>query len=146
MKITMAKVTWVLGLIATNSVMADVYMRSDVSSTRVNRSGVGEVSATYMAEPQNASRILVAPRTTVIPINSEQFRQDQYLTKSIQDSIYRNQNLSLGAQTIDIQSESGVVTLSGVVNNPDERAVVEGLVFGMPGVIRVESNLQVLNQ
>jgi len=47
---------------------------------------------------------------------------------------------------VDVDTERGVVNLSGVVQSPEQRSRAEQLARQVDGVVRVNNNLQVQNQ
>jgi len=49
----------------------------------------------------------------------------------------------LGGAEIDVTARDGVVTLSGVVSNEEQRARIESLAWGVDGVESVESRIEV---
>jgi osmotically-inducible protein OsmY len=134
-----------VGLSVSSVAWGDVYYQRSETS-RTSNGSVNRVDA-YSTTTSSTSRTIVEPRArVVVPLNEEQFRQDTLLTQRAQDVIYRNDSLSMAARTIGIKAESGVISLNGNVNDPSEREFIEGTIFRLPGVIRVESNLNVLNR
>jgi osmotically-inducible protein OsmY len=134
-----------VGLSISSVAWGDLYYERTETS-RTSNGNVNRVDA-VSTTTTSTSRTIIDPSTrVVVPMNEEQIRQDTLLTQQAQDVIHRNDSLSMAARTIDIKAESGVVTLSGNVNSPDEREFIEGTIFRVPGVIRVESNLNVLNR
>ncbi len=47
-------------------------------------------------------------------------------------------------EKVDVRSSSGVVTLSGKVQDDDQKFLAEDTVSGLPGVVRVENDIQVV--
>ena len=47
-------------------------------------------------------------------------------------------------EKVDVRAESGVVTLTGKVQDKDQRDLAEDTVAGLPGVVRVENDIQVV--
>jgi len=51
-----------------------------------------------------------------------------------------------GLRDVQIQTENGEVTLSGVVESPDEKTLAEESVKTVPGVVKVKNNISVVEE
>jgi osmotically-inducible protein OsmY len=82
------------------------------------------------------------PSETTAPANNAQ--RDTQIVASIRDALTKDLSLSAEARNnIKIVSESGVVTLSGQVATEEEKMKIETFARNVPGVTRVENNLDV---
>lgn len=68
---------------------------------------------------------------------------DERLTSDLRLAIARRQNFSDAANAIDIEAKDGTLTLSGPVENDDERILIEALARSTKGVKDVENDLTI---
>jgi hyperosmotically inducible periplasmic protein len=70
--------------------------------------------------------------------------QDDLIEKAFKDShIYKTE---LKRTDLDVDAKDGVVTLKGRVDNEDQRRLAEDTLRGLPGVVRVDNQVQVANE
>lgn len=77
------------------------------------------------------------------PMDQGNNQADIDITANIRKAIVDNDAMSTNAQNIKIITENGVVTLRGVVESETERTTIEERARSVPGVVRVESQLEV---
>ena len=65
------------------------------------------------------------------------------LTEKILSNFRQDQVLAKIPAKLKVSSSRGVVTLDGVINNADEKALIEGKVSQMDGVKKVENHLKI---
>jgi hypothetical protein len=68
-------------------------------------------------------------------------RSDETITAEISQQLANSP--VLGGTQLDVTSRGGVVTLSGVVSNQEQRARAESLAWGVEGVESVESRIEI---
>jgi osmotically-inducible protein OsmY len=68
---------------------------------------------------------------------------DSEITRRVRDAMASDASLSASAQNATIETEGGVVTLRGEVGSEQERATMQRLAQGTPGVTRVDNQLEV---
>ena len=70
-------------------------------------------------------------------------RDDVELTREIRRAIVDDDSLSTNAHNVKIIAEDGVVTLRGPVDSPQEKATVAAKAQNVPGVKRVDNQIEV---
>lgn len=77
------------------------------------------------------------------PIDQSNASSDIEITQAIRKKVVGDDDLSFNAKNIKIITVSGKVTLRGPVETPEERAAIERSARDVPGVTRVENQLEV---
>lgn len=72
--------------------------------------------------------------------------QDLKITQEVRKAIVADDSLSMNAQNVKVITTSGVVTLRGPVNSPQEKAKVTAAAERIAGVKRVDDQLEVTKQ
>jgi hyperosmotically inducible periplasmic protein len=91
---------------------------------------------------------VVADQIAVLPAGAESEAKamnsdlDQGIEKNLDAALIQNKM----HHEVEFSVKSGVVTLTGEVNSPDERVFAEKVATGVPNVQQVVNNLQVKNQ
>lgn len=96
---------------------------SKVDNTQINQRDRNTEHTTPFDQPNNSADIKVAA--------------------AVRKAIVADDSLSTSAQNVKLVAAGGVVTLRGPVKNAGERARVEALAKGAPGVTSVENQLDV---
>jgi len=68
---------------------------------------------------------------------------DRAVTQKVRQAITADSSLSTDAHNVKVITSDGVVTLRGPVTNPDEKSAVAAKAQQVPGVKRVENQLEV---
>ncbi len=90
--------------------------------------------------PSGTTNRQTQPSTT--PANNA--ARDTQIVNSIRQALTQDQSLSAETRnTVKIECANGVVTLSGEVATQEEKTKIEQLTTKVPGVTRVENNLDV---
>jgi hypothetical protein len=77
------------------------------------------------------------------PIDQSNASSDIEITQAIRKKVVGDDDLSFNAKNIKIITVSGKVTLRGPVETPEESATIERSARDVPGVKRVENQLEV---
>jgi osmotically-inducible protein OsmY len=77
------------------------------------------------------------------PVDQSNASSDIEITQAIRKKVVGADDLSFNAKNIKIITVSGKVTLRGPVETPEERATIERSARDVPGVKRVENQLEV---
>ncbi len=113
----------------------------DVRSGRVRLLGQADTLAQEFAAKKAAMKARgVTEVTSEIRLDCEQV-DDATLTNRVKDALMQDGRIYF--QTVGITCHDGVVYLSGKVENDEQRLVINHLVYQIPGVLEVKSNLQV---
>jgi osmotically-inducible protein OsmY len=83
---------------------------------------------------------------TVTPMDQAENPADRTITQGIRKAIVADPSLSVDAKNVKIMTAQGVVTLRGPVKTPQERATIAEKAQQIAGVMRVENQLEVINQ
>lgn len=73
-------------------------------------------------------------------------RSDAAISKTIRDTLRRDDDLSAEAKNVKIIANNGSVILKGNVNSPEEKAKVEKIARDLSRTSLVENNLEVRTQ
>lgn len=82
---------------------------------------------------------------TLTPMDQPNDKADIRLAADVRKAIIGDDALSMSARNLKLVVVGGVVTLRGPVASADEKARVETLVRGVPGVSSVDSQLDIKN-
>ena len=69
---------------------------------------------------------------------------DLEITQAIRQAVVGDDSLSVSAENVKIITDGGVVTLRGPVKSAAEKATIERLARAVPGVVRVDSQIEVV--
>jgi len=83
---------------------------------------------------------------TVTPMDQAENPADRTITQGIRKAIVADPALSVDAKNVKIITAQGVVTLRGPVKTPKERAIIAEKAQQIAGVMRVDNQLEVINQ
>jgi hyperosmotically inducible periplasmic protein len=108
-------------------------------------SGVGEARPTT-EEAQPSSESSSDAATNNAGINQGDTEADMALTLRVRESLLADPNLSFIAKSITIVARDGRVTLRGLVNTQQERAMVERIARQVGPVRQVENQLGVASE
>jgi osmotically-inducible protein OsmY len=105
-------------------------------------------SADAMSAPADNSGVNERDRSaqTTTPFDQPNNKTDIKLASSVRRAIVKDKSLSMSAHNIKLVAAGGVVTLRGPVDSADEKARVESVAQGVPGVSRVDNQLDVKTQ
>lgn len=68
---------------------------------------------------------------------------DRALAQRVEDSLRQNSSLASAAQNVQVQAKNGEVTLSGSVNNEQEKANIAATAQKVAGVSKVNNQIEV---
>lgn len=77
------------------------------------------------------------------PADQGESDSDRNITKTIRQSVFDNDQLSVTAKNVKIITTNGVVTLRGPVASQDEKATIESAATRAVGVRSVDDQLEV---
>ncbi|OJV08120.1 MAG: hypothetical protein BGO14_01490 [Chlamydiales bacterium 38-26] len=80
---------------------------------------------------------------TKTPLNQSESDADRKITQKIRQAIMADDTLSTNAKNIKIITINGVVTLRGPVANSQEKDAIARKVTAIPGIIKVDNQLDV---
>jgi osmotically-inducible protein OsmY len=80
---------------------------------------------------------------TLTPVDQSNDKADIKLAAAVRRAVVNDKTLSMSAHNIKLIAANGVVTLRGPVASEDEKAKLEADVRGVPGVSRVDNQLDV---
>lgn len=94
--------------------------------------------------PRDNTAVNVRDRggNTVTPENQSENAADRKLTQQIRRAIVADDALSTNAKNVKVITIDGVVTLRGPVANEKEKNAVAAKVNGIPGVKRLDNQLE----
>ncbi|WP_201312953.1 BON domain-containing protein [Dyella sp. EPa41] len=108
--------------------------------------GLGyQATATSSGPPPNDSKTNQrdAHGANPTPQNQPNDKADVQLAARVRKAIVGDHSLSSSAHNVKLIAIGGVVTLRGVVRDAGEKARVEAIAGGTPGVTRVDNQLDV---
>lgn len=112
----------------------------------VNRpAGESGQSAEYAAD-DTGRNVRDRDGGTITPLDQSTNPDDEKITRELRQSITNDSSLSMNAHNVKVVTNDGVVTLRGPVRNDDERAIIERKAREVPGVARVDNQLEVSRQ
>ncbi|RAO76300.1 BON domain-containing protein [Dyella jiangningensis] len=85
-----------------------------------------------MHDPKNPSRVIPSPSAG-----------DQQLAANVQQTLQRDNSLSPAGRQVKVIASDGAVVLRGPVANDAEKAKIDSVVRGLPGVKEVTNELDV---
>jgi hypothetical protein len=74
----------------------------------------------------------------VTPQTASDLERDRVLTRQVQQAIEANQSLTLAARNVNVSITGGHLTLRGLVNTEEERAMIRNIARSVPGVISID--------
>jgi osmotically-inducible protein OsmY len=80
---------------------------------------------------------------TLTPADQSNDKADIKLAAAVRRAVVNDKTLSMSAHNVKLIAANGVVTLRGPVASEDEKAKLEADVRGVPGVSRVDNQLDV---
>ena len=80
---------------------------------------------------------------TLTPVDQSNDEADIKLVAAVRRAVVNDKTLSMAAHNIKLNAANGIVTLRGPVASADEKAKLEADVRGVPGVSRVDNQLDV---
>ena len=114
---------------------------------------VGAMSVAYAqdravpptADPADNSRVNKrdAQHDTTTPMDQPNDKADLKVAADARSAIVKDKSLSTKAHNVKLVASGGTVTLRGPVASADEKAKVDTLVAAVPGVTRVDNQLDV---
>jgi osmotically-inducible protein OsmY len=84
--------------------------------------------------------------TTLTPVDQGTSSADTTITAEIRKAVVAEPNLSTKAQNAKIITKNGVVTLRGPVETATERTKIMTIAEQVPGVARVDNQLEIVTQ
>jgi hyperosmotically inducible protein len=104
-----------------------------------------QATATSAGQPPNNSKTNQrdAHGANPTPQNQPNDKADVQLAARVRKAIVGDHSLSSSAHNVKLIAQGGVVTLRGAVKNADEKARIETIAGGTPGVTRVDNQLDV---
>ena len=78
----------------------------------------------------------------VTPVDQGNDDVDIHITQKIRQEVIKDESLSMQAKNVKIITAGGVVTLRGPVQSDAERASIGSLAMSVPGVKRVDNQLE----
>jgi hyperosmotically inducible periplasmic protein len=113
-----------------------------------------------LAGPANSSEGTPAPSTQTAPDNTgrnvrdrgdvtltpgdqSESEADRTLTQQVRKAVVADDSLSTMAKNIKIITIDGVVTLRGPVQNPREKEIIEAKAQQIPGINKIDNQLEV---
>jgi len=103
------------------------------------------VSTSSTPAPPDNSGVNVRDRSsqTLTPVDQPNDEADIKLAAAVRRAVVKDKTLSMSAHNVKLIAANGVVTLRGPVASADEKARLEEDVRGVPGVSRVDNQLDV---
>jgi osmotically-inducible protein OsmY len=103
------------------------------------------VSTSSTPAPADNSGVNMRDRSsqTMTPADQPNDKADIKLAAAVRRAVVNDKTLSMSAHNIKLIAANGVVTLRGPVASEDEKAKLEADVRGVPGVSRVDNQLDV---
>lgn len=80
---------------------------------------------------------------TLTPGDQAENEADRGITQKIRQGVVKEDNLSMNARNVKIITIDGVVTLRGPVKSEQERQAVLALALNVPGVKKVDNQLEI---
>jgi osmotically-inducible protein OsmY len=80
---------------------------------------------------------------TLTPGDQSESEADRTLTQQVRKAVVADDSLSTMAKNIKIITIDGVVTLRGPVQNPREREIIEAKAQQIPGINKIDNQLEV---
>ena len=107
-----------------------------------------------LAGPANSSEGTPAPDNTgrnvrdrgdvtLTPGDQSESEADRTLTQQVRKAVVADDSLSTMAKNIKIITIDGVVTLRGPVQNPREKEMIEAKAQQIPGINKIDNQLEV---
>ena len=93
--------------------------------------------------PDNTGRNVRDRGDTVTSGDQSETEADRTLTQKIRKAVVADDSLSMTAHNVKIITVDGVVTLRGPVDSPKEKATVAAKAENVPGVKRVDNQIEV---
>ena len=84
-----------------------------------------------------------AQHDTTTPMDQPNDKADLKVAADARSAIVKDKSLSTKAHNVKLIASGGTVTLRGPVASADEKATVETLVAAVPGVTRVDNQLDI---
>ncbi|HEV8715540.1 MAG TPA: BON domain-containing protein [Candidatus Binatia bacterium] len=86
-----------------------------------------------------------APSTTGTPAAgpSAMSEIDRALAKRVEDALHQNSAVASAAQNVQVEAKNGEVTLTGSVNNEQEKANITSMAEKVAGVSKVNNEMEV---
>lgn len=130
-------------LLSTTTLALALAMATDVNAQQHAAS-----SAAAMSAPADNTGVNERDRSshTATPFDQPNNKADIRLAAHVRRAIVKDKSLSTSAHNVKLVAAGGVVTLRGPVDSADEKARVETVVQGVPGVTRVDNQLDVKTQ
>jgi hyperosmotically inducible protein len=96
--------------------------------------------------PDNTARNKVDRDSTMkTPMDQSEVTSDVKITADIRRAIMDDKSMSTNAQNVKIVTQTGAVTLRGVVDTQAEKEAIEAKARGVAGVTSVDNQLEVKN-
>ena len=125
--------------------LRDKHLEAAVKGRTVTLNGAVETSAQKNIAQQIAEGIMdvhgVINNITVTPFHNAADSPDERLSKRVEFELYSTKAFSLNA--LQIQSQDGIVTLSGSVSSRAEKLLAEKVAQSVEGVRKIVNNLSV---
>lgn len=105
----------------------------------------GQTSSSKTTSPEKTTQ--TAPSTTGAPAAgpSAMSETDRALARRVEDALRQNSALASAAQNVQVQAKNGEVTLSGSVNNEQEKANIGSAAQKVAGVSKVNNEIEVVS-
>ncbi len=104
-------------------------------------------AAIYLAEGSGLENTEINVRdkgnTTLTPEDQKETESDIKITADIRQAIIKNKSLSVNAQNVKIITRNGLVTLRGPVESKKESKKIKKIAKHTPGVLKVDSQLEI---
>jgi len=84
-----------------------------------------------------------AQHDTTTPMDQPNNKSDIKLAADVRSAIVKDKSLSTKAHNVKLVASAGTVTLRGPVASADEKAKIAALVTAVPGVTRVDNQLDI---
>lgn len=90
-----------------------------------------------------AKNVIDRDSRTLTPLDQSESTEDRTITQKIRQALIADSALSVNAKNIKVITVKGVVTLRGPVANAQEKEMIARKIANVPGVKRVDNNLEI---
>lgn len=109
--------------------------------------GEGATASSAQTAPDNTGRnVRDRGDVTLTPGDQSESAADRTVTQQLRKAVVADDSLSTMAKNVKIITIDGVVTLRGPVQNPREKEIIEAKAQQIPGIHKIDNQLEIKTQ
>ena len=125
------------------AILTSIALISLLGCSKADKTGQTSSSKTTTTTTEKTAQAPSTPATPSAAAPAGMSETDRALAQRVEDSLRQNSALASAAQNVQVQAKNGEVTLSGSVNNEQEKTNIAATAQKVAGVSKVNNQIEV---